>query len=225
MQQQELTYLQAQNQYAADYLTLNYLAGIMDTTVQQLQKPDIREVAQTNPDSSIFIQKFVTDSLRIVNEKQTIKYQYQPKVGAYADGGYNSSLQYTPYKNFGFSAGLSLTIPIYDGHQKQMKLSQADIRERTRQANKIFFLNQYHQQVAQLRQQLRAIDMLTEKINRQIEYSHTLIVANNKLLETGDITMRDYVISINNYLSAQNLLTINSIAKLRIINQINYWNR
>jgi DNA polymerase III psi subunit len=106
-----------------------------------------------------------------------------------------------------------------------MKLSQADIRERTRQANKIFFLNQYHQQVAQLRQQLRAIDMLTEKINRQIEYSHTLIVANNKLLETGDITMRDYVIAINNYLSAQNLLTINSIAKLRIINQINYWNR
>lgn len=225
MQQQELTYLQAQNQYAADYLTLNYLAGIVDTTVQRLEKPDLHEMMQSNFDSSIFIQKFITDSLRIVNEKQIINYQYKPKLGAYADGGYNSSLQYNPYKNFGFSAGLSLTIPIYDGHQKQMKFAQEDIRERTRQTNKQFFVNQYYQQVAQLRQQLKAIDMLTDKINKQIEYSHTLIIANNKLLETGDITMRDYVIAINNYLNAQNLLTINNIARLRIVNQINYWNR
>lgn len=225
MQQQELTYLQAQNQYAADYLTLNYLAGIVDTTVQQLEKPDLHEIAQNNFDSSVFMQKFVTDSLRIANEKKTISYQYKPKVGAYADGGYNSSLQFNPYKNFGFSAGLSLTIPIYDGHQKQMKFAQEDIRERTRQTNKQFFLNQYYQQISQLRQQLSAIDMLTEKIDKQIEYAHTLIVANNKLLETGDIAMRDYITAINNYLSAQNLLTLNNIARLRIVNQINYWNQ
>jgi outer membrane protein TolC len=225
MQQQELTYLQAKNQYAADYLTLNYLAGIVDTTVEPLEKPGLYEIAQNNFDSSIFLQKFVTDSLRIANEKRTINYQYKPKIGAYADGGYNSSLQYNPYKNFGFSAGLSLIVPIYDSHQKQMKLAQEDIRERTRQTNKHFFLNQYYQQITQLRHQLRSIDLLTEKINKQIEYSHTLIIANNKLLETGDITMRDYVTAINNYLSAQNLLTLNSIARLRIVNQINYWNR
>jgi len=225
MQQQELTYLQAQNQYSADYLTLNYLSGIVDTNVERLQKPDLREAVQTNFDSSIFMQKFITDSLRIVNEKQTINYQYKPKVGAYADGGYNSSLQYNPYKNFGFSAGLSLTIPIYDGHQKQMKFAQENIRERTRVNNKKFFLNQYQQQIAQLRKQLEAIDMLVDKINKQIEYAHTLVLANNKLLETGDITMRDYVTAINNYLNAQNLLTLNNIERLRIVNQINYWNR
>lgn len=225
MQQQELTYLQAQNQYNADYLTLNYLSGIVDTTIERLQSPDLSEVMQTNFDSSIFMQRFVTDSLRIANEKQTISYQYRPKVGAYVDGGYNSSLQYNPYKNFGFSAGVSLTIPIYDGHQKQMKFAQEDIRERTRVNNKTFFLNQYQQQIAQLRKQLQAIDLLTVKINKQIEYSHTLILANNKLLETGDITMRDYVTAINNYLSAQNLLILNSIERLRIVNQINYWNR
>jgi outer membrane protein TolC len=225
MQQQELTNLQAQNQYAADYLTLNYLAGIVDTTVQRLTKPDLHEVLSSDFDSSIFMQKFVTDSLRIANEKQTIRNLYRPKVGAYADGGYNSSLQYLPYRNFGFSAGLSLTVPIYDGHQRQMRYAQENIREQTRQNNKQFFLNQYYQQVSQLRQQLRAIDMLTEKINKQIDYAHTLIMANNKLLETGDITMRDYVTAINNYLSAQNLLTLNNIARLKIVNQINYWNQ
>lgn len=225
MQQQELTYLQAQNQYAADYLTLNYLAGIVDTTVQTIEKPDLHEALQHNIDSSVFLKRFTTDSLRLANEKALISYQYKPKVGAYVDGGYNSSLQVMPYKNFGFSAGLSLTIPIYDGHQKQMKYAQVDIRERTRQAGKQFFLNQYYQQVAQLRQQLKAIDLLVTKINKQIEYSYTLIVANNKLLETGDILMRDYVIAINNYLNAQNLLTLNTIERLKIINQMNYWNR
>jgi outer membrane protein TolC len=225
MQQQELTFLQAQNQYAADYLTLNYLAGIIDTTIRRLEKPDLQEVLQNNFDSSVFLKRFTTDSLRLANEKELIAYQYKPKIGAYVDGGYNSSLQIAPYKNFGFSAGLSLTIPIYDGRQRQMKYAQVDIRERTRQTNKQFFLNQYYQQVAQLRRQLQATDLLVDKINKQIEYSHTLIIANNKLLETGDIAMRDYVTAINNYLNAQNLLTLNTIERLRTVNQINYWNR
>jgi outer membrane protein TolC len=225
MQQQELTYLQAQNQYTADYLTLNYLAGIVDTAVNRIERPDLQEIIHNNLDSSVFLKRFTTDSLRLKNEKELIAYQYKPRVGAYVDGGYNSSLQFNPYKNFGFSAGLSLTVPIYDGHQKQLKFAQVDIRERTRQANKQFFLNQYYQQIAVLKKQLQATDLLVDKINKQIEYSHTLIVANNKLLETGDILMRDYVTAINNYLNAQNLLTLNTIERLRTLNQINYWNR
>lgn len=225
MQQQELTYLQTQNQYAADYLTLNYLAGLVDTTVQSIEKPDLQDIIQNNIDSSVFLKRFATDSLRLKNERELIAYQYKPKIGAYVDGGYNSSLQVTPYKNFGYSAGLSLTIPIYDGHQKQMKLSQIEIREKTRQTNKQFFLNQYYQQVATLRKQLYAIDLLVDKIRKQIEYTHTLIIANNKLLETGDILMRDYVLAINNYLNAQNQLTLNTVERLKTLNQINYWNR
>lgn len=225
MQQQELTYLQTQNQYAADYLTLNYLAGLVDTTVQSIEKPDLQDIIQNNIDSSVFLKRFATDSLRLKNERELIAYQYKPKIGAYVDGGYNSSLQVTPYKNFGYSAGLSLTIPIYDGHQKQMKLSQIEIREKTRQTNKQFFLNQYYQQVATLRKQLYATDLLVDKIRKQIEYAHTLIIANNKLLETGDILMRDYVLAINNYLNAQNQLTLNTVERLKTLNQINYWNR
>lgn len=225
LQQQELSYLQAQNQYAADYLTLNYLAGIVDTTVQQLEKPDLQEILEASFSNSVFLRRFATDSLRLANEKELINYQYKPRVGAYVDGGYNSSLQEAPQRNFGFSAGVSLTVPIYDGHQRQLKLAQVDIRERTRQTNKQFFVNQYHQLVVQLRKQLAAVNLLVEKINRQIQYSHTLIVANNKLLQTGDILMRDYVLAIGNYLNAQNLLTLNSVNRLRLVNQINYWNR
>jgi hypothetical protein len=224
MQQQELTWMQAQMQYNADYLTLNYLSGIVDTAIERIQPPMIPDSASQDFYQSVFVNRFITDSLRLANERALIDFQYKPKIGAYTDAGYNSSLQFVPYKNFGFSMGVSLTVPIYDGRQKQMKYAQIEIRERTRQANKNFYINQYRQQIAQLRNQLMAIDMLVGKINRQIEYAHTLIIANGKLLETGDITMKDYVSAINNYLSARNLLTQNQISRLKIVNQINYWN-
>ena len=163
--------------------------------------------------------------MRLQNRKTLIDLEYKPRLGAYSDAGYNSTLHRTPYKNFGFSFGVSLVIPIYDGKQKILKQSQLSILEKTRQNNKEYTLNQYRQQQALLKQQLKSIDLLVNKINKQIEYTHTLMVANGKLLETGDITMKDYVIAVSTYLSAQSLLSQNSISRLRILNQLAYWNR
>jgi outer membrane protein TolC len=224
MQQQELSYLQAQIQYNTDFLTLNYLAGLVDTTLERIERPVLADSLQPDFYNSVFYNRFITDSLRLSNERGLIDYEYKPKIGFFTDAGYTSSLQHTPYKNFGFSAGISLTIPIYDGHQKQLRQSSVDIRERTRQNEREFYVNQYRMQIEMLRKQLTTIDLFVNKITRQIEYAHTLIVANGKLLQTGDITMRDYVTAINNYLSAQNLLTQNHISRLKILNQVAYWN-
>lgn len=225
MQQQELSYLQAQIQYNTDYLTLNYLSGIFDTTIVRIDRPQLENVMQADFYQSPFYTRYITDSLRIANERRLIHYQYRPRVGAYTDAGYVSSLQLKPAKNFGVSAGVSLTIPIYDGHQRVYQNAKLTVQERRRQNSKEFFTAQYQQQIAQLQQQLRATELLTQKIQQQITYTRTLIAANNKLLETGDITIRDYVLSINNYLAAQNTLTQNNIARLRTLNQLNYWNR
>ncbi len=224
MQQQELTWLQAQIQYNNDFLTLNYLSGLVDTTIERIQKPALTDSLGMDFYNTVFYSRFITDSLRLANEKDLVNYEYKPRIGAYTDAGYNSSLQNTPYKNFGVSAGVSVTIPIYDGRQKQMKLARIDIQERTRQNKRAFYVNQHNMQLLQLKQQLLSIDLMVEKINKQIGYAHTLIVANGKLLQTGDITMKDYVTAINNYLQAQNLLTQNNINRLKILNQVKYWN-
>jgi outer membrane protein TolC len=224
MQQQELTWLQAQIQYNNDFLTLNYLSGLVDTTLERIEKPALTDSLRSDFYNTVFYSRFITDSLRLANEKELVNYEYKPRIGAYTDAGYNSSLQINPYKNFGVSAGVSVLIPIYDGRQKQMKLARIDIQERTRQSNREFYVNQHNMQLLQLRQQLLSIDQMVEKINKQIGYAHTLITANGKLLQTGDITMKDYVTAINNYLQAQNLLTQNNINRLKILNQVNYWN-
>ena len=74
-------------------------------------------------------------------------------------------------------------------------------------------------------QQLHSTDALLTQINGQIKYAESLISVNGKLLETGDAKIADYIIALNTYMTAKNLLTQNNISRLQIINQINYWNR
>ena len=225
LQQQQFVYLQSQIQYNTDYLTLNYLAGVVDTTVQRISNPNLNDSMQFDFYHSVFYRRFTTDSLRLATEKAIINYEYKPRIGAYTDAGYVSSLLESPYRNFGVSFGVSLAIPIYNAHQKQYRLRQVDLRENTRLTNKLFFVNQYKQQIAQLNQQLHASDLLVKTINEQIKYVQTLITANAKLLQTGDIRISDYVLAITNYINARNILNQNYINRLRIVNQINYWNR
>ena len=225
MQQQQFTFLQSQIQYNADYLTLNYLAGVVDTAISRVERPAISDSLQIDFVNSIFYKRFTTDSLRLEAEKRLIDFQYKPRLGAYTDAGYNSSLLTTPYKNFGVSFGVILNVPIYDGHQKQYKYNKIDLLEKTRLNKKTFYINQYRQQIAQLNQQLKSTDLLVNTINAQIKYINTLLSANAKLLETGDIKISDYVLAITNYINARNLLNQNYINRLRIVNQTRYWNR
>ena len=225
LQQQELTKSQLIVQYKSDYATLHYLAGMVDTTTTSpLVKPGLNEAIGYLSDSSIFLMKYQIDSLRLINEKNLIAVSYRPKVSLFADAGYQSSFDIAPYKNWGTSVGINLSIPIYDGHQKQLQFSKINIQERTRQKQRDFFATQYQQQILQLQQQLHALDGLTTPINKQIGYLKTLIDVNGRLLETGDIKITDYVLAINNYVSSRNLIIQNIISRYQIINQLNYWN-
>jgi outer membrane protein TolC len=223
LQQQRLIYQQSEIQYKNDFAMLNYLCGILDTAAVPLTDPALRPAGPQTPYNTIFYRQFSLDSLKVLNQRSVIGYSYKPKVSAFADAGYLSSLSYQAEKNFGASVGVTLTIPIYDGRQRRMKYSKTEITERTRTAYRDFFLRQYDQQVAQLLQQLGATQRLVNEIDGQIKYSRTLIEVNERLLETGNARITDYIVAINTYLNARNLSTGNYISRQQIINQINYW--
>ena len=224
LQQQQLAKNQLLVQYKNNYASLNYLAGIVDTTTETLSEPQIHVIQNYQTSGSPFFLNYKIDSLRIENERLIAKVQYRPKVNLFADAGYQSSLILTPYKNFGYSFGINLTVPIYDGHQKQLQFSKLDIQQRTLQKKQEFFDNQYHQQLQQLHQQLNDIEGLNTNINKQIEYLETLIKVDGKLLETGDIRITDFILALNNYITAKNLVVQNQVARYQVIQQINYWN-
>ena len=66
---------------------------------------------------------------------------------------------------------------------------------------------------------------LFDKIKEQVSYSKTLIEAYGKLLQTSDIKVTDFVTAITSYMNAQNVFRQNIISRLKIMNQINYWNQ
>jgi outer membrane protein TolC len=224
LQQQQLVRSQFIVQYKNDYASLNFLAGIIDTTTVSLAPPEITLERNVSYDNNPFFLKYKIDSMRLINQKSTVSVGYRPKVSLFADAGYQSSFTLTPYKNFGTNVGISLSIPIYDGHQKQLQYTRLDIEERTRQKKKDYFTTQLTQQIYQLQQQLFELEKLSGPINKQIEYLETLIGVNGKLLETGDIKITDYVLAINNYISSRNLVVQNMEVRYQIINQLNYWN-
>ena len=225
MKQEALLLRQLEIQFRNDHGTLNYLCGIVDTSATLLAAPAIELQYMPDIANSVFFRQFALDSLKLRNSRSLIDFSYRPKASLYADGGWSSSLMYEPYKNFGVSFGVTITMPIYDGHQRKMQYSKLDIQERTRSGYRQFFTSQYSQQLAQLSQQLKATEDLIAQINEQVRYSETLIDVNGKLLGTGDAKIADYILALSNYLNAKNLLTQNYITRLQIINQINYWNR
>ena len=225
LQQQALIIKQQDMQYKNDYALLNYLCGIADTATVNLTDPEIRSSLLPETSNSVFFKQFEIDSLKLLNSKSLLEINYRPKINLFADAGYNSSLAYKPYKNIGTSFGISATIPIYDGKQKKLQISKINMAERSRTNYKDFFTKQYTQQIAQLTQQLKASEEMIATINAQLKYAQSLIEVNGKLLNAGEVRIADYILALNNYMNAKNLITQNSINRMQIINQINYWNR
>lgn len=225
LKQQKLTVTQANTQYRDDLSTLNYLAGLNDTSYQTLTDPALALNNLPELENTVYYQKFSVDSLLLKNNDEQIDLNYKPKISLYADAGYLSSFAYQSYKNFGTSVGINLSMPIYDGRQRKMQHDKIAIAEQTRQQYRDYFKTQYNQQVAQLMQELQSADAIIADATDQIKYAEGLIQANGKLMTTGDAHIADYIIALNNYLNAKNIITQNTTNKLQIINQINYWNR
>jgi outer membrane protein TolC len=223
LKQQQLQLQQAHMQYKNDYATLNYLSGIADTSVKELEMPQLAIMAQPEPAGSIFFTQYKLDSLKLINSRKQLDYTYKPKANIFADGGYNSDFMGQAYKNFGTSVGFSLSMPIYDGGQRKMQYKKLSLEEETRQNYRAFFNTQYHQQIAQLLQQIDESEKLIPQIEEQSVYSDQLVKVNAELLKTGDVKIADLILSINNYLTVMNLKTQTRVSKLLLINQLNYW--
>lgn len=213
------------NQFITSLGSLYWLCGITDTAVFKLDEPELKASLLPDYTNSVFYHQYELDSLKLDNAKKQIDLEYKPKVNLYADAGYLSSLSLSPEKNFGASAGFSVSLPLYDGGQKKLQQSKLYVDEQDRRNFAYYFQSKYRQQISNLWQQLRANLTISTNINEQIDLAKSLMEANLRLLETGDLRMADYLSSIREYLLAKNQILQNTIEKYQIINELNYWNR
>ena len=223
IKQQELQVLQLKQQYQNDLGLLNYLSGETDTTFVNLKKPDINLKTFSGYEKNIFLKQFEVDSLKIKNQDKLIDNSYKPSLSLLGDAGYLSSFTNQAYKNFGFSVGLGLSIPIYDGNQKTFQHQKNEWAIATNKAYKNNFKKQYNQQLLMLNQNLKQATETEKQLQSQLQITDALIEANKKLLLTGDAQITNFIIAIGNVITINNTISQNNSNKLQIINEINYW--
>lgn len=198
-QQNELALEQKRAEWYNNFALLNYASGLIDTIPKTLQLSTSDTDTIVPFEESIYSQSYKTDSMKLANDAYILEYSYKPKIGAYADAGYQSTLIQTPYKNFGWSAGITLSVPLYDGRKKQMSLQQNKIALQSRSKYLEFEKNQYNQQIAQITNQIGHYRQMIATASEQLQYSRTLIEANAKQLPTGDVKVVDFILAITNY--------------------------
>jgi outer membrane protein TolC len=220
---QEILLYDLQVQYQKEVSALHILCGLRDTVYQQLALPEIKLISSVSAAHSPFFTRFVTDSLKIQNEKLLIDLNYKPSFNWFSDAGLVNNLP--PYigKNFGFSMGLNLSVPIYDGHQRRLNYEKLKIAENTRTTYAGYFKQQFSQQLQQLHTELKKVQEIIPQVNQQLDFAESVIKQEKFLINTGNISVTDYVTALKNYISVKRNLNQYKIKILQIITEINYW--
>ncbi len=222
--QAQLSYSQLKLQTQNDLNVLNYLCGLLDTNYINLQDPAIRIRQTISSEKTYQFQKFVYDSLNVKNSFEQLKFNYKPKLSLFGDAGYNTTFMYHAERNFGASAGFSFSVPIYDGNQRKSQEGKLRLTENTRTLYAEYYKKQYNIKQQQLLQQITASENILTEARSQLEVQETLMNANKKLLETGDVRVTDYLFSITNFISAQATVQQLQTNKLQLVNTYNFLN-
>lgn len=219
---QEVIITQLRNQYRKNIMSLNELCGIVDTSQIMLQMPVIEPQGTARISDYLILRQYSLDSLRIINEKEALSLRYKPSVNWFADAGILTSNPFNFYRHAGASAGVSLTVPIYDGHQKKVEEDKLSLKEdsRTRYLNRT--KKEYDQIYLRLNSELEGIKQIKAGLEKQLALSDQLVKSLRVQLENGIIKMQDYIVAIKNYRNINRYIILSDIDILRVKNEINY---
>ena len=214
---QEVTVEQNRLAYRRELGTLRALAGVADTALVSIEAPTPpthRPLAGLLAPAQ---RQYTLDSLRLLLDRRAVDAYYRPKVSAVVDAGLQSS-SYLPVAlahSVGIGGGLQLSIPIFDGHQRQLQYQRIELSEQSRRGYRQFITVQRQQQYEQLEGLIRASDALLVRIREQLRVADALVGAARQQLATGDVVILDYLNLVTSYRTLQFSLTQAQTDQLR----------
>jgi outer membrane protein TolC len=210
-------------QYSRELSALNNICGLSDTAIYELFLPELAVNFPVSPSTSTYFLRFRFDSLSIQNEKLLLDRSYMPVVNWFADAGLVNNQPEVIYKNFGASVGFSLSLPVYDGNQRKLNYEKFKNAEATRHNYEQSFGIQYNEQVRQLNKELEMTRAMIPQIKEELELAGSVIRQNKDLLNSGGVSITDYLLAVRNYIDIQQYLNLYEVKILQIVNEINYW--
>lgn len=221
-QSEEMMVTQIKSQYRKDLMLLSQLCGLNDSTWYELTDPRIEMKGAPDITKSPAYIQYKIDSIRIENEKTAIDIRYKPKINWFADVGFLTSNPWNFYNHFGYSAGVSLNIPVYDGKQRGIEKQKLGFNENSRQAYQDTYYKQYFQQIQQLNLELSSLNEMSSLVENQLRTSEQLLSTLKEQLETGIIQMTEYINAIKNFKTTSRSINLLKMQKLQVINEMNF---
>ncbi|PNW27509.1 hypothetical protein BKP44_12920 [Formosa algae] len=203
---------QIQNNLKTAINQLYSLSGIPIGTIETLENPNFNRVS--TPSQFFYQKKFRNDSLQIVANQKVFENQYKPHLTAYANTGLNAIEITNINRKFGASAGLRLTIPIYDGKQRKYNAQQSILKEENLDFYKENTKVQLENNIKTIEQQILGLNDNILLLDKQLEKEQNILEIYKGKLVQGQISVVDYLNVIQNY-------KLNSYTKLQM--QTNYW--
>lgn len=203
---------QIQNNIKTSINQLYSLSGTASGAIVKLVVPNFNTASI--PSQFFYQKKFENDSLQIIANQRVFENQYKPQVTAYANTGLNAVEIPNIYRKFGASAGLRLTIPIYDGNQRKYNAQQSLLKEESLEFYRENSKVQIDNSIKSIEQQIQALEIAMQLLEKQLKKQENILEIYKGKLVQGQVSIVDYLNVIQNY-------KLNAYTKLQM--QTNYW--
>lgn len=221
LQSQQIALGENLQQYKADLLQLNSICGIKDTQTVFIDSVQVK-IISTNKTFD-FLEKFSLDSLAVINQQNLFETKYQPQVKLFFNTGLNAVELDGIQRKFGLSAGVDFQLPILDGGQKDLTRQQNLISISSISGYKNYASANIDNQIQNTITNINLIKNNLNKIIDQLDDYNQLIIISDKQLNSGDISMIDYLSILRNFIDLRKTKIEKEIALQTEINNYNYW--
>ncbi len=208
--------------YKSNLNSLNSLCGIKDTQTVYVENLSLKQ----NSDSinSKFLHQYYLDSLQTAIQQKLFETKYQPQVKVFLNAGLNAVEFNNIDKKFGMSAGLSLSIPILDGNQKDITRQKTILSEKTISDYKNYSIKNIYVQKNSASDKINMYKNNLKNLDEQISDYNDLLKISKRELEKGNISMIEYLTLYKNFIELKKNKIKTEINYQSEINNYNYWN-
>jgi len=211
-----------QQQYRSSLYQLYALCGIEDTVVVEIDSVVL--TMNEKLVNSNFIQKYRLDSLMTNSQQRLFEVKYQPQVSLFVNTGVNAVELSNIQRKFGMSAGLSFSLPLYDGRQKNLTRQQSQVNQNTISEYRRYAQQNITMQRNDLVSRIHVLQQNVRALTAQISDYQKLVQLSEKQLQQGNVSMIDHLTLLQNFVDIRKNKIETEINCQLEINNYNYWN-
>ena len=221
LKNQQIALRNARENYRSSLYRLDAMCGITDTALVTLEQADLN--IESPPSESMFMHRFDLDSMTTVNEQELFEVRYTPQIRLFFNTGLNAVELHNMQRKFGMSAGLALSLPLYDGGQKSLTRQKSSIASRTIGTYRQFTARNIKMKRDELVSHINILKQNIRDLSHQVSDYQDLLQLSEAQLQQGNTTMIDHLILTRNFTEIRRNKIEAEINYQLQINAYNYW--